>query len=143
MKHTPVELFLKACVQVNQDAGGPALSDSGLMQMADEPNLKRLSEVFAGLVLEENAGTDQTDKRSESAGNKYEDLARDAEALLFRAIDLGMNITITRAPLTPLAMGHMRDVIEVWPMRQLAEPIRRAPTVQHLPADDTEGGQHD
>jgi hypothetical protein len=64
-----------------------------------------------------------------------------AELLLMRAAELGMNVTITRVPNHPLAMGNMRDVIEVWPIRQLAEPIRRAPTVQHLPADDTEGGE--
>jgi hypothetical protein len=63
-----------------------------------------------------------------------------AELLLTRAAELGMNVTITRAPNHPLAMGNMRDVIDVWPLRQLAEPINRTHDVQHLPPDDTEGG---
>ena len=63
-----------------------------------------------------------------------------AEQLLDLAQSCGLNVTITRAPDYPLAMGHVRDVIDVWPLRQLAEPINRTHDVQHLPPDDTEGG---
>jgi hypothetical protein len=71
---------------------------------------------------------------------KEESIRKQSQALLERAADLGLNVTITRAPDYPLAMGHVRDVIDVWPLRQLAEPINRTHDVQHLPPDDTEGG---
>lgn len=69
-----------------------------------------------------------------------ETIRQQARSLLTHAAGLGLNVTITRAPDYPLAMGHVRDVIDVWPLRQLAEPIRRTHDVQHLPPDDTEGG---
>jgi len=69
------------------------------------------------------------------------DLVRDkALRLVGFAFSVGLNVTITREPCHPLAMGNVRNVIDVWPLRQLAEPINRTHDVQHLPPDDTEGG---
>ena len=65
------------------------------------------------------------------------DLVHDkALSLVGFAASVGLNVTITREPCHPLAMGNVRNVIEVWPLRHRAEP-----TVQHLPSCDTEGGE--
>ena len=46
-----------------------------------------------------------------------------AAALLKEAADVGMCLTIERAPLQPLAMGHAENVVTVWPARVMADAI--------------------
>lgn len=58
-----------------------------------------------------------------------------AAALVEFARECGVVLTIETQPRQPLAMGHYDMVVGMRPARQLAQP-----TVQHLPADDTEGG---
>ena len=56
---------------------------------------------------------------------KAEELQRRAEKLLAYALELGMNITIERVSAQPLAMGNVNIVVTAWPMREMAEPIKR------------------
>lgn len=58
-----------------------------------------------------------------------------AAALVQLARECGMVLTIETQPRQPLAMGHFDMVGGVRPARAMAKPA-----VQHLPADDTEGG---
>lgn len=58
-----------------------------------------------------------------------------AAALVEFARECGVVLTIETQPRQPLGMGHYDMVVGVRPARQLTQPV-----VQHLPADDTEGG---
>lgn len=60
-----------------------------------------------------------------------------AKHLVLIAQKWGLVLTIETQPRQPLAMGHYEIVVDVRPARHPAP----APAVQHLPADDTEGGQ--
>lgn len=67
--------------------------------------------------------------------NMREVVLNRAVALVQFARECGMVLTIETQARQPLAMGHFDMVVGVRPARAMA-----APTVQHLPADDTEGG---
>lgn len=48
-----------------------------------------------------------------------------AAELAVLAEKMGVNLTITRKPLQPFAMGHSRHVVEVWPARHQPAPELR------------------
>lgn len=52
-------------------------------------------------------------------------LVNRAQHLVNEANRLGFNLTITREPLQPLAMGHVLNVVEVWPSRHPPAPDLR------------------
>ena len=58
-----------------------------------------------------------------------------AATLVQFARECGVVLTIDTQPRVPLAMGHYDMVVGVRPARQMDTP-----SVQYLPADDTEGG---
>lgn len=45
-----------------------------------------------------------------------------AQDLCRHATDMGLNVTITREPVNPLAMGNAVYKIDVWPIRQTQQP---------------------
>lgn len=159
---TPIHLFITATRQVCEENGTPLPSDAEYE--FNDPDVTRVADVFAEMVLTERAS--ELEQENRLLRNRVETLDRALTAWIDKTDWVQKSATVHE-------MGHHRaDIIRARMARLQAERdgialaiverleracgangmpptlVRREflperPCVAHLPPDDTEGGSHD